>query len=222
MWRSLRVALVVCAVVAAPLAPCLGKAVPPAGNSSPGINRPNSLAYGKSLGEWLKLYWTWWITTGGDPASSTVGPVQFMPMPTDSALTNGTGTPDDPFILSGHVDITLSPGTPFVLAVAGFIYEEGPPDPPDIFGTLITCDVTLDGRPILQDLLNYFVGPIPFDEPLPSGDVEPYVFFEGIGFICAPLSPGVHYITVYDHFYDDWNVVFDNTWTIKVLPRSAE
>ncbi len=117
MWRMMLFLLVVCVVVAGPV---MAKPAPYAGNTDPGIAQPNSTAYGKTLGEWLELYWTWWITDG-DPATSKVGPVQFMPMPTDSDITDGTGEPGDPLIYSGHVDITLAPGTPFVLPVAGRI-----------------------------------------------------------------------------------------------------
>ena len=42
----------------------------------------------------------------------------------------GTGTPTDPAIYVGELDITLCPGTPFVLPLVGWIGEryEGYPD----------------------------------------------------------------------------------------------
>jgi len=192
-----------------------------AGNEDPGINRPNSKAYGKTLAEWLKVYWEWWITTDGDMSQSKVGNVQLMPMPTNSDMTSGQGTPDDPLVFSGSVDITLPVGTPFVLAVVGRIYSPGSEAGPlDVYGDYITAEVTLDGEPIVEPLVEYLVGPTYFDEILIASDNSEYEFFDGVGFITTPLTPGVHVIRLFDHFGDPDNVIFDNTWTITVVPKS--
>ena len=86
-----------------------------------GTAPPGSHAYGKILTEWLSVYWRWYYS-GADPAQSFVGRVKLMPLPAGE-LISGTGTPDDPALYRGHLEITLRPGTPFVLPLSAWSVE---------------------------------------------------------------------------------------------------
>ena len=104
---------------------------PDPGSAAPRIAPPNSQAYGKSLTEWLSIYWTW-AYSGADLAQSKVGNVQLMPLPAGEQ-TGGSWTPEDPAVLVGQLEITLPAGTPFVLPEFAWVGEryEGYPAVPD-------------------------------------------------------------------------------------------
>ena len=129
---------------------------------------PQSHAYGRSLSEWMKLYFTWVL--GGDQ-DDHVGNVRFLPLPEGKQVA-GEGTYADPAILKGRLDVDLEPGTPFVLPVSAFYGETyaeelGLPDDlpldPSIFINS-TVFVTLDGKPLIDsssdDLSQYYFGPV--------------------------------------------------------------
>ena len=217
---------------------------PKPGSGAARIAPPNSMAYGNSLAEWLGLYWRW-SYSGADLAQSKVGHVQLMPLPVGTNVNNGTFTPDDPALLVGQLEITLPPGTPFVLPAFAWIGEryEGYPTVPDdlpmdnalALGTAHPL-LTIDGRTVLSDANKaaFYIPPTYFDPiveyPTPSsyGSVAA-VFFQGVGFVSPPLSVGVHVI----HLYEPWiipagaypglpggvGMIYDNTWIVTVAPK---
>jgi hypothetical protein len=216
---------------------------PKPGSAASRIAPPNSKAYGNTLAEWLSIYWRW-NYSGADLAQSKVGKVQLMPMPA-ADQTGGTWTPEDPAVLVGKLEITLPPGTPFVLPAFAWIgerYDTVPPTPDDLpmdnavaLGTAHPV-LTIDGRTVLSDenKAAFYIPPTPFDPiveyPTPSsyGSVAA-VFFQGVGFVSPPLPVGVHVI----HLYEPWiipagaypglpngiGLIYHNTWIVTVAPK---
>ena len=176
---------------------------------------PQSHAFGKTLAEWMRLYWTWCLThpaecpTGVEVEAEQIGRVVLLPMP----------------LLDGELDVTLEPGTPFVTPVLVFIGEThgGEPDdvplPPEIF-TSATVQVILDGHPLIDssvdDLEKYYFGPVYFEEPIPLNPESSAIWVQGLGFGSPPLAVGEHRLTM------DVNIEgvfgFFNTWHIAVQP----
>jgi hypothetical protein len=216
---------------------------PNPGNGAPRIAPPNSSAYGKTLTEWLGVYWSWFYG-GADLAKSKVGEVQLMPLPAGE-LISGTGTPADPALYRGQLEITLPAGTPFVLpefAWVGERYEGYPtvPDDPPMSDAVALGDVsitlTIDGKTVISDANKaaFYIPPTAFDPivayPTPSsyGSVAA-VFFQGVGFVSPPLSVGVHVIHLYEPYLikpGDYSglpgglgLIYDNTWTVTVVPK---
>ena len=210
-------------------------------HGGPGIAPPNSHAYGKSLTEWLETYWRWYYT-GADPAQSTVGRVQLMPLP-NGTLISGTGTPADPALYRGQLDITLLAGTPFVLPEFAWVWERynnGTPDDVPMADAVALGAahprLTFDGRTVLSDANKaaYYVPNTPFDPivvyPTPTsyGSVAA-ISFQSLGVVGEPLSVGKHVIHLYEPeiiaagatpiFPDGYGVIFDNTWNVTVLPE---
>lgn len=205
-------------------------------SGAPRIAPPVSHAYGKTLPEWLDIYWRWSLGTAQDPAQSTVGHVQLMPQPAEE-LVSGSGTPEDPAVLVGELAITLRPGTPFVLPLVGIVgeryagYPAVPDDDPALFTDLlegISVNLTIDGRTIISDanqaafyLPATFLDPIViYPEPTSYGSVAA-IWFQGIFIVSPPLSVGVHVIHL-----DATNIVpgvfglvYDNTWIVTVTPH---
>lgn len=229
-WLSLGVAVVAGALWASPVAG--------AGTGAPRIAPPVSHAYGASLTEWLSTYWRWYYS-GADPVQSVVGRVQLMPLPAGNQV-GGNWTPTDPAILVGELDITLCPGTPFVLPLVGWIGEryEGYPATPDdlaipkevLLGG-VSPNLTIDGRLVVSDANEaaFYVGPTAFEPiveyPTPSsyGSVAA-VFFQGTGIVSPPLPVGKHEMHLYEPYLINWppyvfGMVFDNTWNITVSPH---
>jgi hypothetical protein len=217
-------------------------AVEAGGKASP----PQSSAFGKTLSEWMQLYFTWSIGGGSDH----VGQVKFLPLPIDSYV-SGSSTYDDPAVLQGHLDFTMEPGTPLVFPVTVFYgetYEPStgfPPDPTlpeDLFtdDALNPINVYVDGKPVMDSSLAsvrpFYFGPVPLEVvyPAPSsyGSIEA-IFVQGIGFVLPPLSVGVHTITLESGLRvppdpsiinvtlnpHGLGVQYLNTWTITVAPR---
>jgi hypothetical protein len=194
---------------------------------------PHSCAYGNSLQGWLKTYWTWWLA--GEPESGKVGRVMLLPLPSGTA-DDGAGTFDDPVTLTGHLDIQMKPGTPFVLPVVAWIgemYEDGSVDPegPDyLFGKrgFISGRVWIDGQPVITDwnVRRFYVPRTDFDEVIMYPEPTSYgaigaVYTQSIGFVCGPLPVGVHHIQLVSTFnVPDFNigVTYKNTWRIRVKP----
>ena len=203
-------------------------------DGAPWIAPPVSQADGKSLTEWLSVYWRWYYGTAQDPAQSLVGRVQLMPLPAGEYV-SGSGSPDDPAEFVGELAITLRPGTPFVLplvALAGERYEGYPgvpdDDPAAFSGTTMCATLTIDGRTVVSPANDaaFFVPTTFFDPivtyPAPTsyGSVAA-VWFEGIGIVSPPLLAGVHVIhlgaaLIVPPFF---GLIFDNTWTVTVSPH---
>jgi len=204
------------------------------------IAPPNSDAYGKSLTEWLTVYWQWYFT-GADPAESKVGPVELLPLPAGEFV-SGSFTPEDPALLRGEIEITLRPGTPFVLPLYAWTterYQGYPlvPDDPQMDGTVALGSghptLTIDGKVVITDANKaaYFVPHTPLDPiaeyPVPTdyGSVAS-TSFQGVGVVGNPLSPGTHVIHLYEPLIlqpGDYpglpggvGVIYDNTWIITV------
>jgi hypothetical protein len=210
-------------------------------DGNPNIAPANSHAYGMTLAEWLSTYWRWYYT-GADPAQSTVGHVQLMPLPAGDYI-SGSGTPTDPALYRGRLEITLAPGTPFVLPEFAWVWERyynGTPDdvPMDNAVALAGAHpvLTIDGKTVLSDKNKaaYYVPVTPFDPivvyPAPSsyGSIAA-LSFQGIGIVGRPLSAGVHVIHLYEPLIipagayaglpDGLGLIYDNTWNITVLPE---
>jgi hypothetical protein len=169
---------------------------------------PNSKAFGKTLTEWMQLYETWLISGTGD---DHVGHVKFLPLPAGE-YAGGSFTYADPGILVGHLDVTLGPGTPFVLPVTiwyGETYEPelGYPDDPPLPAELFTdpaqnlITVYIDGKPVMDSTIAsvspFYFGPAPisviYPAPTSYGSIAA-IFVQGIGFVNEPLSVGTHTI----------------------------
>lgn len=205
---------------------------------------PERSFQGKTLGQWLTLYWAW-FNRGQNPATND-GRVYFMPLP--NALDDD---PDDGVTIQrGHLDITIPEGTPFVLPIVGWISERytpesGIPDDADLSNACfdpkldprgcffapipaskfnaIHVWVTLDGERILDNTSRFYVEPTAFDPPVVYDAPTSYgstatIRHQTIGFIAKPLPVGVHHITNYVD-YGPLSFFFDNSWTITVVPR---
>ena len=186
---------------------------------------PNSNAYGKTLTDWLLLYWTWAL--GGEQAGQ-VKNVTLLPLP--------AGTPNDDGVLVGELDVPLRPGTAFVLPVLGLTgekYADGSVDDPDALKDVIAAYfggahilVTLDGKVILDSGrdnilrylsdLRYFTDPIYYDQPTDYGSVAA-IWTQSIGFVHQPLSAGTHTLRVQSvSGLPEYFPTYDNTWHITV------
>jgi hypothetical protein len=182
---------------------------------------PDSKAFGKTLTEWMQLYFTSYYSGGGCPArpcppEDHVGQVKFLPLPVGEQI-GGSGTYADPAVLEGHLNVTLRPGTPFVLPVTVWVgerYEDYPvvPDDPALPADLFTdpsknlITVSIDGKPVMNSRVAsvspFYFGPAPlgpegegviYEEPSSYGSIAA-IFVQGIGFVHPPLSVGTHTI----------------------------
>lgn len=169
-----------------------------------------SKAYGKTLTEWMQRYWTWSLGGGGEDHD---GNVTFLPLP-NGDLIDGSITYNDPALLVGHLDISLKPGTPFVLPVIvwyGETYDPALhfPNDPVLPASLFTdpskatTKVYIDGRPVMDSTIAsvspYYYGPAPisvtYAEPTSYGSIGA-VYVQGVGFVQEPLSVGPHTIAL--------------------------
>lgn len=206
----------------------------------PGVCAPDSKAFGKTLTEWMGIYWQWFYSTGGDLAQSKVGPVQLMPLP-NGTQTGGSGTPDDPAVYVGQLEITLPAGTPFVLpeySWVGELYQDGSQDPPMDNAVALASGhptLTIDGRTIITDAnkaafyvpLTYFDPVVMYPTPSSYGSVGD-VYYQGVAFVSPPLTPGTHVIHLYEPLIFEagayaglpagLGLIYDNTWIITVKP----
>ena len=208
-----------------------------------GILPANARAFGKSLPEWFSAYFQWYAGTGADPAQSMVGGVQLVPMPAGDWI-SGSGTPDDPALLRGQLELTLPAGTPFVLpayAWQGERYQGYPniPDDPPVPDAAVLAGVhpalTIDGKTVLTDANKaaYYLAPVFYEQvvtyPMPTsyGSVG-MVFVQGGAVVGNPLPVGRHVIHLYEPFSlsagvyptypDGFGYIYDNTWIINVVP----
>ncbi len=217
-----------------------------ANTGAPRIIPPNSVAYGKTLTEWLYAYWQWFYG-GADPAASVINGVQLLPLPASEQLA-GSWTPADPAYLKGTLEITLPAGTPFVLPEFSWVGERyaGYPAVPDdvpmdnaVALQDVSVNLTIDGKPVLLNANKaaFYIPPTYFDPivmyPAPSsyGSVAA-VFYQGVGFVSQPLPVGTHVIRLFEPFIikpgdypglpDGIGLIYDNTWTINVVPRATK
>ena len=209
---------------------------------------PQSRAYGKTLSEWMRLYFTWF--TSGAVGADHVGHVRFLNLPAPVPV-SGTGVYADPATLQGHLDIALRPGTPFVLPVVSWVgetydpalgYDDDPVLPAEIFtdASQVTIKVSIDGKPVMDSTSTsvgpFYFGPVPLDvtyaTPTFYGAVGA-IFVQGIGFVHSPLSVGTHTIELDSEllippdpallnpnlYPEGVGIRFLNSWTITVSPR---
>ena len=216
------------------------------GKNPPRIAPPGSVAYGKSLTEWLSIYWRWSYGTGADITQSKVGIVQLMPIPAGDWT--GSGTLEDPWVAVGRLEITIPAGTPFVLPQFSWVGEryQGYPSVPDDPTMADECvlnylrpTLTIDGITVMSEanMAAFYVPPTFFDpivvypEPTWYGAVAG-VFFQGVGLVCQPLPVGVHEIHLFEPYLlpagcyplypDGLGLVYDNTWIVTVVPYPVD
>ena len=229
---SLVVAIVATALCVAP--------VTAAGSGAPRIAPPQSHAYGKTLTEWMSTYLRWGFS-GADAAQSMVGHVKMLPIPPGEYVSGG-GTPDDPALYRGQLEITLRPGTPFVLplgtwAVERYVGYPGVPDDPAIpdavFLDGVSPSLHIDGRELVSDSNKaaFYVpltafNPIAVYPTTSSYGSVAAVAFQGYGIVSPPLSVGRHVIHLYEPYIIDSDSfpipigqIYDNTWIVTVTPH---
>jgi hypothetical protein len=136
--------------------------------------------------------------------------------------------------LRGQIEITVAPGTPFVLPVFALVGEryQGYPQVPDdqpFSDAFVLAGVrpvlTIDGQTIISDQnkeqfyvsATYFDPVLPYSVPTDYGAVAA-VFFQGAGIVSPPLKPGVHVIHLYEPYIlpGFWGIIYDNTWIVTV------
>ena len=201
-------------------------------SGAPRIAPPNSKAFGKTLTEWNTIYWERILTE----AENRVGRVQLMPLPFGE-YEGGSGTEDDPLLFVGQLEITLAPGTPFVLPLFAWIGERygGYPDElddepflDDDFIAWIHPNLTIDGRTIISDdnKAAFYIAPTSFDLPIMYPEPDKFgaiaaIWFQGFGIVSPPLSVGEHVIHLWEPFTlpEYPYVVYDNTLIVTVAPE---
>lgn len=207
-----------------------------AGDNANHVAQPASHIYGKILKEWLSIYWRWYLT-GADPAHSMVGPVKLMPLPVGEYV-SGSGTPQDPALYRGQLEITLRPWTPFVLPLSGWYTErynngtpDDPPAPNDVYLAGVSPSFYIDGRRIVSDQNErfFYVPPTAFDPivvyPTPTSyGSYAALGFQGHGIVSLPLPVGRHVMHLYEPYILNYgpfssNVIYDNTWIVTVTPH---
>jgi hypothetical protein len=194
--------------------------------AKPKVAPPNSNAFGKTMAEWLTVYWRS-LFEGGE---GKVGNVLLLPMP--AGVCEGEGTEQNPNVCVGELDITIEAGTAFVLPLFAWIGERydgypGVPDdepiPDDLLIAWTHPNLTLDGEIIVSDenKESFYVGQTLFDPPIVWAPPSPagLVWFQGFGIVCPPLSEGEHVLHLYEPFslFDSYFGVYDNTWNITVV-----
>ncbi len=227
---SLALAIVAIAFCVAPAAAEQGHAH--------GVSPPQSNAYGNTLTGWMTTYLRW-MYSGADPAQSIVGHVKMLPLPA-GAYVSGDGTLDSPALYVGQLEITLPPGTPFVLPLGIWTVEryEGYPGVPDdlpipdgAFLAGVSPSLIMDGKEIVSDSnkaaryvpLTTFDPIVVYPTPSSYGSVAA-VAFQGYGIVSQPLSVGTHVIHLYEPYLIEGppytiGVIYDNTWIVKVTPH---
>jgi len=185
----------------------------------------NSDAFGRSLGQWMLAYTTWYLGSADIPpdgnGNADVGRVVLLPLPNAP----GDGTP-------ASIDVTLGTGQPFTLPFTQWIgnsYIDGSEDPVADVSDFRDMQITvkLDGQPIItsKNVMDYYTEE-EFDPPLttdlPAGiGATAWVFVQSIGIAHPPLTPGQHTLTLDESIsFDDLGftepVVYHNTWNITV------
>ena len=213
-------------------------ATPAMAEDGRGITPPQSHAYGDTLTGWMSTYLRW-MYSGADPTQSMVGHVKMLPLPVGTQV-GGDGSLGDPAIYVGQLEITLRPGTPFVLPLGIWTVEryagypgvaDDPPIPDAAFLSGVSPSLTIDGRTIVSDgnkaalyvPLTAFDPIVTYPTPTGYGSVAA-VAFQGYGIVSQPLSVGMHVIHLYEPYLIDSppfsiGVVYDNTWIVTVKPH---
>jgi len=169
---------------------------------------PQSNAFGKSLGEWLFLYWDWYFKTsqyfGNDPTAAPdhVGHVQFLSLDMDEF-----GTPYERngiTFLPASKNVTMDSGSPFVLPVLTFNgenYLNGIPivaDPKAAWPlssiTTGSALVTIDSKTIMNsavdNLSDFAAGPFDFNPPIAYGTDPQFRYPVWLTTTTAATDPG--------------------------------
>jgi hypothetical protein len=207
-----------------------------AGDNANPLAQPGSPVYGKNLQEWMGTYLRWFLT-GADAAQSMVGPVKLMPLPVGEYV-SGSGTPQDPALYRGQLEITLRPGTPFVLPLSMWYAErynngtaDDPAIPDDIYLAGVSPTFHVDGRKVISDQneRSFYVHPTAFDPivvyPTPTSyGSYAALLYQGHGVVSLPLPVGRHVIHLYEPYLLDYppfsfGVIYDNTWIVTVSPH---
>lgn len=200
------------------------------GHGGPLVAAPGSHAYGKSLAGWLSVYWRWNLG-GQDEASSVVNGVKLIPLPVGE-LISGTGTPEDPSLYRGQVELTIDDTTPFVLPLAAWtteVYNNGTPEDAsfsdELFLGAISPHFTIDNRLVISDCNEQefyvprtaFRPPVVYAAPSSYGSIGATTF-QSVGVVGRPLPVGVHRIHLYEPYIVPgmFGTIFDNTWVITV------
>jgi hypothetical protein len=161
--------------------------------------------YGQTLAEWLSSYATWLFT-------AATGPQQFghVLYPIVAASVSGSGTVDDPLVVTGQGDFTVKAGTSFVTPLlfwASELYGDGSTDPLlplSWWGSYLTLSdaFEIDGEAIVteQNVNNFYISsqiydpPVLYAQPTPYGSIGVHAV-QGWAVVCKPLSVGVHKIS---------------------------
>lgn len=184
----------------------------PLGASSHWLAQPHSMAFGNSLDEWIEAY-VRWLEDGMDP-TARVKNVAFLPI-------IGDGSP---------FEVEIEAGTALVLPVALWLGEryadpsfpDDEPFPDEWFGDPdhIWGTVQLDEGPVIDIDEHYYVGPTYLDPSALMFGSE-FIFYQAIACVILPLPVGDHDVFL-QAGYEDFGVMFDNTWNISVVPGKGK
>jgi hypothetical protein len=125
--------------------------------------------------------------------------------------------------------VTLKAGQTFFLplwTLSGTSYSDGtPPDPfePDSVFRTLEIKLTIDGKTVVStgNVMRYY-SKFAFDPVIPIVGAPPYaaiIWFEGVGILHEPLSPGQHTLTLHaKNTQLVWGSTFEynNTWKVTV------
>ena len=162
------------------------------------IAPPNSMAFGKSLDDWVLVYMGW-LNAGADQ-DAKIRNVAFLPI-----------------IPGPEFEVEVKVGTALVLPIATWLGEDESDTLPDAwFGDPLHVfgELSLNGGPIVEINEDYYVGPTPIEPPLFGA----FVLYQALACVILPLPAGVHEIVLHSEFVD-FGAVFDNSWTITVKPK---
>jgi hypothetical protein len=206
--------------------------VEPCDAGVPRIVPPDSIAYGKSLAEWMETYWRFYFG-GGD---QMVDGVLMMGLPEGEVL-SGDFTPGNPAYLKGQLEVWISAGTPFVLPEYSLTLERYEPalgypddecfDDALILGSVDPLTLKIDDVLVMssENKDEFYVPCRAVDPPIVYPETTDYgsiatLAFQGVGFLSPPLPPGDHVIHLYEEWIlpGFWGLIYDNTWIIHVTP----
>ena len=207
------------------------------------VSPPTSIAFGKSLDDWMGTYFRQLYTM---PAVVGEKNVTFLPIdcpagtPTCTCAGTATG-------MACTFDVTVAPGSalalPFISWIGWNTYDDFLPS--ECWGatcpassnpynlTSIFADATLDGKVIGEPSASYYVGPTPFEPPIACPQewdpANMCVLYQAIGVVIKPLTPGVHTLVLHSGMMGtdpppagDWMLSYDNVWTIRVVPSGRK
>ncbi len=207
--------------------------------AGPAIAPPQSHPYGLSMAEWARAYQVWAIAPG-HLENNVFGHVQFLSgVQTGVSFgpPTGSGTVADPFVFTGHADVTVHAGDSLLgdlMSWIGTLYSDGSTDPvlPDAWwGTYVTGQISLDGDTIVDNISEFYAGLQYFDPPLlfPNEQANGGIgeaFLQPTPFMLRPLSVGTHTLTAEtsvlvppgNSLQPETGLVFQYSLTITVVP----